>query len=83
MLQVRHFDKKKSYLMFKENLFNYQKSSSTPLVPGVVGPGYLTQYEETCGEGRGEAGVARETIRQARVFKGSYRLVPYLTSAGS
>ena len=87
VLQVRHFDKKKSYLMFKENLFSYQKTTCSSSLQSATRPGQLSKYEgegvgrEDGSERREEGG--REGGRQTRTFKGSYRLVPFLTSAGN
>ena len=78
--------------MFKENLFSYQKTSCSSSMQSPAGPGQLSRYEgEEVGRGEGECREGsekrmeegkREGGRQTRTFKGSYRLVPYLTSAG-
>ena len=76
---MRHFDKKKSYLMFKENLFSYQKTTCMSPKQSPVGPGYLALYEDCQGDlVDGSCGGKGDGVRQTRTFKGSYRLVPYL-----
>ena len=64
---VRHFDKKKSYLQFKENLYSYQQQGGAGGVAGG-GPAALLQYEKTGSE-----------PRPTRTFKGSYRLLAPLS----